>query len=212
MSRLLVVLSFANRKVLHHIIPSGGWHWTGWRKNLQADNLVEIWEHGRSVPNRGNSKCKGPELRELWMGWKHRKGQAWLEISERETGVGWAWRSWQGPGYGITRRPQKEFGFYSTCNEMFALIGISWLLCGKSVKLGSGLDGLQGSCLVPTTHVMLSGVPRTVDPISLMSHRTFSKDRNVPHLCWPNPKLRWISSTCFVAGLTEDVEFKFYSI
>lgn len=108
MSRLLVVLSFANRKVLHHIIPSGGWHWTGWRKNLQADNLVEIWEHGRSVPSRGNSKCKGPELRELWMGWKHRKGQAWLEISERETGVGWAWRSWQGPGYGITSRPQKR--------------------------------------------------------------------------------------------------------
>lgn len=159
MSRLLVVLSFANRKVLHHIIPSGGWHWTGWRKNLQADNLVEIWEHGRSVPSRGNSKCKGPELRELWMGWKHRKGQAWLEISERETGVGWAWRSWQGPGYGITRRPQKEFGFYSTCNEMFALIGISWLLCGKSVKLGSGLDGLQGSCLVPTTQSCSLGSP-----------------------------------------------------
>lgn len=84
MSRLLVVLSFANRKVLHHIIPSGGWHWTGWRKNLQADNLVEIWEHGRSVPSRGNSKCKGPELRELWLGWKHRKGQAWLEIDQWE--------------------------------------------------------------------------------------------------------------------------------
>lgn len=64
----------------------------------------------------------------------------------------------------------------------------------------------------PNNPVMLPGVPRTVDPISLMSHRTFSKDRNVPHLCWPNPKLRWISSTCFVAGLTEDVEFKFYSI
>ena len=40
-----------------------------------------------SVPRRGNSKCKGPEVGRNRVGWKHRKKQVWLELRE-EDGAG----------------------------------------------------------------------------------------------------------------------------
>lgn len=127
-----------------------------WKKGLQ---LTVLWRPERmNTVSRGDSKYKGPGVGRNWMGWKHRKEQVWLECSERQSGIGFTLSSdspeevhllqvhpkkLQKTGCGITYRHPKEFGFYSTYNEMFALKGISWLLCGQSIKLNSGLDGPQ---------------------------------------------------------------------